>query len=944
MNLSPQQIDNLIDQTPPMDKKRRVYMKSVILIILMAFMQVNNAILTDQWLEVWSANKLQQKFADEKVQEYFQDLLIKLRAVWINLIIVFNDEFINHHLHLWSSILIPLGDAPWQYEIWWEKYYTQVWHKCNTNTRIEWIDDEHQLVENKSGYFEENINHEPVWEIIHQWIKDSQIIEQIVQVKTKQIKLENVQISPTMLVFFYELTNTLYQRNLASQIKKKTKINDEETEEEWVNRPWHVSPETKKWICQAYSNKKSLIYVLMYEAWDSQNNKINKSLKNGIKSYMDPTIRLEKFVKKKIQQKCVLYNLSYMIMKYLIFKKLLRESIHGAFAWSYQTIHSPIQKIFNTLEMLWFAHCWHPANNDENVNDTADEHVRMYQWATPLQRIFWKYCQNKSVTILGFSHPDKSADKILLPTFCMHDDSNLYTVPLSTGWCTHSHSTLTKFSSKVKHTFTGGLPWDNIEQWESKMQTTNSLHIPTEKALTAKVIKEEKIQIKQIIMNVMSSIDWQWTQSDVSNPHCFYTKLKASDLKDQYWKYFNVIPKQWEDSKGTKGVSPIHYENKFYGYKWRFRHVHSWRAIQSLEYTTCAHFLKQHGETVVDTGMQVTGTAWIIDDFPPKKNEMTSQLIPKNKDEFDNEPEVSFTQICPENSIHLQQNQQTGQQSNQCHDAHSNDNIPSKQVKHHNGQDFLVISSDSDSDIEPVQTRKKIKQSPEFGFVDLTNIKSEKYEKSNNLNMFDFDDENDNVKTEKHNNGNNNSNSNKWASNSWCMDDSIDDNDNNANANNNFQSRNNESSTIINKFNKRVTLSSHIHPPGHNVYSANGLRVTTATPLRKNLKNSCKTATKSSKGQSKGVTQNKNGSIRNRNQGSQSRRRKSRLKSNTNKNNNLLPAINSARTNNTRKIKRSSKQLDNDDADLQMPQMSMYAMSQPPLSKRSRKSSNGQKH
>ena len=90
-----------------------------------------------------------------------------------------------------------------------------------TNPSIEY---EHQdiqkIIDNKTAIFENNINHEPVWKIIDQWIEDAQISEQ------QKLDVGNIKISPSLFVFFYELTNVLHAGNLTSQIRETVKLND----------------------------------------------------------------------------------------------------------------------------------------------------------------------------------------------------------------------------------------------------------------------------------------------------------------------------------------------------------------------------------------------------------------------------------------------------------------------------------------------------------------------------------------------------------------------------------------------------------------------------------------------------------------------------------------------------------------------------------------------
>ena len=752
MNVSNKQIDDIIQATQPMDDDRRIWMKSTILIILMALKQPNNEILTEEWLQLWCHNELRKSFDADLVQKYFNKLLLKYRAVFLNLSIAANDELMNHQLHMWFNMTSPYDDnVPCADRKWWAEYYVKVWKKCNPNEAIDKCNPKKDLLNNKSGIFVNNINHAPVWTILNDWMMNQKIDQKLTQLANDEKEIGNICISPVMLVFFYELTLALYSRNLTSQQKKTEKINSKQTKEEWVSRSWDLSDMSKKWIQRSYCNKNGLIYTLIFNVWDSETNKINPKFKKGITPNMDPQIPLRKFHSDANVQKSILYNLSYMIMKFLIFNQLWPTSLAGAFAWTCQTIHSPTQIIFETFAKLWFAHYWHPANFDEKMVNDEDIEDQEYVDATPLERINWKYWQLRTIAIMEFSHPDYQADKLCLSSMCMHDDSNLHTLPLTTGYCCHSISTVKGFASKVKHTLTGGDPFDSIQEWETTMQTKNCITIETQPKRTA-VQKESQLKrINQITMNIMSGVPCRWSETDKTKPNCFLTKIATSNLKHQYWKYFNVIPKQWNDKHGTKGVWPLYWNDKFLGYKWRARHLHQWRKIHSIEFVTCAQFLKELHQKVTDMGMKVYGNLWNINDFPKRKNTVDKNGLALGKAEIEQQKPLQYSKIFNEDDVTEHNKQLYDQAQQQQHQQAKPNNTINTNNNHNNSNNSNKSNKTNDNNAN--NNKKKV--SHFIHMIPIVEISSDSSSDSdiieigNNNNNNDESTESITIKTEK---------------------------------------------------------------------------------------------------------------------------------------------------------------------------------------------------
>ena len=324
MRLTEQQVEEIVESTPAMPDSARIEMKIRISIILMALNQPNNEILTDEWLNLWCTNTFGAKYKFEDIAAHFKHIELIVRALVINCLMACTDELMNHQNHMWFKIMFPLNKVNCTAKSFWKSYYQTLWLVKNSAIGIDFIDVKN-IVLDKTGLFENNINHDEVWEMIDEWIVDCQITEQLKQVAAEVLQLGEVKISVFLIVFLYELTTDLHSRNLASQIREVIEKTATSEKAKFYSRLWNLDPCVLTWIRKSYCNRNGLIYRLIFTAWDKEKQQVDGWFANGITSSMDPKIQLQKLHPQKVGQQSILYNMSFMIMKYFTFRNLLHR-------------------------------------------------------------------------------------------------------------------------------------------------------------------------------------------------------------------------------------------------------------------------------------------------------------------------------------------------------------------------------------------------------------------------------------------------------------------------------------------------------------------------------------------------------------------------------------------------------------------------------------------
>ena len=630
--------------TQPMSKGARISMKRNLLILNMALQTAISDVISESFLGVWCANKLRVKYDDPYTTNLFRQLIVKIQCHMINTMIVFVDEMINHNKHQWSY-MDSESDALWKAEDWWTQYYAKFWLKQNTELGVV-LEDLTKVAGVKRHFFIDNVNHEKVWEKVDTWIMESDIDQLILKYNKQQIALSNIPISPNLLDFFHQLTTVLTKHNLCSQIEKLAPVNDDdddsasEVEEKtfvYQTRQYELNANAEEWLHAAYMNKNSLIYRLTFDAWDQHKNKMKMWLQNGITADMDVKVPLVLLSKNSNVQKCILFSMAFMRMKYLMFRNLIPESIDGNFSYTNQTFHYPLQRCVKINEKILFAHYFQPAANDEiNEVDIDNEMNSDLQPVTATQKMRIQFQQeHKHMGFLyALCNTKIPADRIYEIMLCMHEENNLWTIPTSCGWATNTKTNMKRLKAKTSHIWTGGYPYDTKKEWEKEKQKCALVRINAMTQTNPQYETQRMINIKQIITNTLCAVSCLWNCLDKHNQNRFKTAMTDIWCQKQYWKYTTVKPVRWNSMADSNQVFPLTINNKFYGYKWLYRDYKQVNAFQSIQYTTFAAFAAKIGLKVLDYGMKVHGNLWNPLDIV-MRDDQSSQGTKKGKDEWD---------------------------------------------------------------------------------------------------------------------------------------------------------------------------------------------------------------------------------------------------------------------------------------------------------------------
>ena len=637
--------------TKPMPDSPRKFMKATLKAMTMALNTAGNQLISDEWLKLWCQNKLRTSM-DKLGDLVLQKLIVKIQGQYINLLVVYTDENINHFVHLFSSLFNDKQER-WNNNGWWWNYYSRIWIKYNKikviiKTKME------DIPTNKSDIFVKNINNVQVCKVIYVWIKNQNLDEILLRLTNNAIQLKAVKISPTLIVFLYELTCTLHSKNLVSQNAHTTKnVKTKKSTTYYTSRQFDLHADVHDWMQDAYANKDGLIYLLIFDAWNHETNQINPKLKNGITDDMDPKISLSQWSTDPEIQLYLLHSLSYMVMKYLIFYRLLNVGLEGAFWWTTETFHSPLKDIYYTMKKIWYAHYYHisatkkyikphKANKNDkrttfNKSNNSNNNNQQYEiQATAEQRNEWKTSQCEVTWFKGFSYQEISADSIIQPTMSFKDDSNLWTLPLSCGWGLFSHATLKGLQAAGNHVWKGGKTVDDKTAWKSTQATWNSKHILTIEELSIAEIEQEICQIKQKIANTMSNVNCKWSTYDPMSNLGFRTNKSKDYCQHKFAKHKDIHGSDWSKVSISKAAVPVNHDGKFYGFDLKQRSKCQMKNIQSIEYATCAQFLKDEGYIVMDSGAPMIGNQWYVDTDLKENGERTIDGIVKTKAEIDN--------------------------------------------------------------------------------------------------------------------------------------------------------------------------------------------------------------------------------------------------------------------------------------------------------------------
>ena len=636
--------------TLPMDFTKSIFMKRTLKVIHMGLNTDNNQLIEDNWLKQWCQNKLR-KSMEQVGDVVFARLIIKIQAQYINLLIVYTDENINHYMHLWSY-LITDTESRWIQQKWWTYYYNKVW--CVKNNVKKYVtEDLNKLPQNKQHLFIKNVNHLQMLKIIRTWVYNQHIDQQLLQYTNKGIELADIQISPTLMVFLYELSNALSQNQLVSQIRQTETNANNDTVHEYTSRQYTLPDSTLDWMHAAYINKNGLINLIVLYGWNDVTNTINDKLKNGITKQMDVKIAVKQWSKNSNMQLAIVETMAYMTMKYLMFEKLLHVGLKGAFWWTTDSFHSPLKHLWYTMKGIWYGHYFHQSCNKDtfipkkshshkfnNLNfDNENIHNKNNDWtitATADDRLFWKISQCEICWMTAMSAQDIPGDKIIQSTMSFNDNSNLWTIPKSCGWGMMSNTTLKGLNTQANHVWKCGNVVTNKTDWKNMMATWNYTQISMENKQTSEQLQQILKQIEQKITDTLSYISCNWNMYAKTSKIGFKTNQTKKFCNTKFWKDKDVHPNDWPNNSIGNGITPLYYNDDFCGFRWRYRSKYQMNCVQSIEYTTCAHFLKKYGYIVTDSGLSVVGIQWYYDNQLPSDEERTLNGVLKTKTEIDN--------------------------------------------------------------------------------------------------------------------------------------------------------------------------------------------------------------------------------------------------------------------------------------------------------------------
>ena len=589
------------------------------------------------------------------------------------------------------------------------------------------------LAANKKYDFIKSINHPEVEQILYIWIKNQKFDELMLQLVNEGIELKDVEISPSLIVFLHEVTNAKAGNQLVSQ--EVLEVTDEKgnTYDKWVSRKYSLPQEVHQWMHESYCNKNGLMYILMYDTHNETTQEINPKLINGITPEMDVKVPLSTISEDVNVQWAILHTMSYMIMKYLMFHDLLGIALKGAFAWTNETFHWPVKILYYTLQKIWYAHYFHPAAKDDASNSLSDEDDiltsnkntnknknKEMNKASATEKLEYSISQHKVNWFRGMTLQTVTADVVFQPTLNMHEESNVWTLPLSCGWAMQSKSSMKGLNTKLSHVWKCGKQVDNTVTWENSMATWNAKRVCALPAKSTEDWENEVIEVQQIIANILSSVSCLWYTFDKVNTHAFKTGKSKEWCLKQFWKYERVKTCQWKNNCSIRGLCQLIFNNKDCGMHWRIRNEHQLNTILSIQYTTCAQFLKDRGFVVHDSGLQVVGDDWNVDELISSDDRDVDGKKQDKKEIDDENANIPLTNIyhentndpLPESSITKVSHTKQKHKNNISNITNNPINVISDDDFGYNNNDNVWNNNDNDSDLEiltPGQYNRNVK-------------------------------------------------------------------------------------------------------------------------------------------------------------------------------------------------------------------------------------------
>ena len=211
------------------------------------------------------------------------NIINKITTQNCDLITVFVDEMINHNIHCWTALNNEM-DSEWKAANFWDCYWNEMWYNKVQFKPFEKCDIK-KLQKDKHEILKTKLQNKTILKQIWDWCLFLKYPSKLKKVKQQKLKLQDVKISPLFAVFMYEFTNAIIHQNMCSVIRtpdtsKSTSYNQAKSRSTknqkikkhfiYKRRKFQLPKTVLQFMREAYSNKSSCLYWLMYESDNTQ--------------------------------------------------------------------------------------------------------------------------------------------------------------------------------------------------------------------------------------------------------------------------------------------------------------------------------------------------------------------------------------------------------------------------------------------------------------------------------------------------------------------------------------------------------------------------------------------------------------------------------------------------------------------------------------------------
>ena len=615
---------------PMEEDSRRIMIRGLKLIKLLIDTKADNEILTQFWHRWCKA--CWRLWPDSKAaKNTLLHIKNKIVTQYCDLAGVLVDEFINHNTHCWSSLINEVN-ALWKKPNWWQKFWKK-WQQKNKHDKINDCDVT-KLADDKSKFFRQSVGRRIVIKIIFDWITNLEYADQLERVKKNEMKISDVKASIFFAIFCHDFTEAFVTQNIGSVVriedknkKVKTKANKRKGNNNnrrkqylYNQRKFQLPDEVTNWINNAYSNKSSVLYWLLYESNDESTDKFQYFDKYGFNDQNDPRISLNEITTNERMQWCFLNNMTMMCCKFMIFYELIEVSLNGAFEWNINCLHRPMKDIYSVAKKIIHAHYYvetqKPIGKQKtfryNSNDNTNYHTNdKSKTANSHDRLQWKIDQCLTIYKHNLANKEIACDRVWESIVCLDDQHEFWTEPQSASWGLYSPSSIRSTSAKLGQVITQDCDGvsANKTQWSDTALAYNTQWQKDSDHLHY-LDNDDDLQIKYCVEKMLENmkIDWQ-------NSAKYCTGMTTEQRTQTFWKIECIKPKtRWNKVRVAAQRFDLFYALKYYGSNLRWCNGKQYYVINSISYATAAKFMyKQKCSHVVDNGANFCGNKWYIE-------------------------------------------------------------------------------------------------------------------------------------------------------------------------------------------------------------------------------------------------------------------------------------------------------------------------------------------